>query len=94
MLITVACAVLFGIVAGVCFEAVHYVSDNVLGITASNTKKLGTTTDNGSDGSGKTTTSKSTSVPSVAGTVTDVSGIVEQTMPAVVAITSTSEGTN
>lgn len=91
LLITVACAVLFGIVAGVCFEAVHYLSGNVLGITASNTKKLGTTTDNGS---GKTTTSKSTSVPAVAGTVTDVSGIVEQTMPAIVAITSTSEGSN
>lgn len=91
ILITVACAVLFGIVAGVCFEAVHYLSGNVLGITASNTKKLGTTTDNSSD---KTTTSKSTSVPAVAGTVTDVSGIVEQTMPAIVAITSTSEGTN
>lgn len=91
ILITVACAVLFGIVAGVCFEAVHYISGNVLGITASNTKKIGTTTD---QGSGKTTTSKSTSVPAVAGTVTDVSGIVEQTMPAIVAITSTSEGAN
>lgn len=91
LLITVACAVLFGIVAGVCFEAVHYVSDNVLGITANNTKKIGTTTE---QGPGKTTTSKSTAVPAVAGTITDVSGIVEQTMPAIVAITSTSAGAN
>ncbi|MCX4326238.1 MAG: trypsin-like peptidase domain-containing protein [Lachnospiraceae bacterium] len=91
MFITVACAVVFGVVAGACFEAVHYVSDNVLGITAQNTKKIGTTTD-----SGKTTTSKTAnnSSVSVKGAVTDVSGIVEQTMPAIVAITSTTEGAN
>lgn len=93
LLITAACAVMFGVVAGVCFEAVHYVSDNVLGITAQNTKKLGTTTNSDSN---KASTSKAGSgnVVSIKGAVTDVSGIVEQTMPAIVAITSTSEGTN
>lgn len=95
MFITVACAVVFGVVAGACFEAVHYVSDNVLGITAQNTKQIGTTTNSGT-GSGRTTTSKAgnSSAVSVKGAVTDVSGIVEQTMPAIVAITSTTEGAN
>lgn len=87
-LITAACAALFGIVAGVCFEAVHYVSNSVLGITAESTQKVGTTTTSVKDN--KTTTSKSV----IKGAVTDVSGIVEQTLPAIVAITSTSEGTN
>ncbi len=93
MFITVACAVVFGVVAGACFEAVHYVSDNVLGITAQNTKQIGTTTNSGT-GSGRTTTSKAgnSNAVSVKGAVTDVSGIVEQTMPAIVAITSTTEG--
>lgn len=93
--ITVACAVVFGVVAGACFEAVHYVSDNVLGITTQNTQQIGTTTNSGT-GSGRTTTSKAgnSSAVSVKGAVTDVSGIVEQTMPAIVAITSTTEGAN
>lgn len=93
MFITVACAVVFGVVAGACFEAVHYVSDNVLGITAQNTKQIGTTTNSGT-GSGRTTTSKAgnSNAVSIKGAVTDVSGIVEQTMPAIVAITSTTEG--
>lgn len=95
MFITVACAVVFGVVAGACFEAVHYVSDNVLGITAQNTKQIGTTTNSGT-GSGRTTTSKAgnSNAVSIKGVVTDVSGIVEQTMPAIVAITSTTEGAN
>ncbi len=87
-LITAACAALFGIVAGVCFEVVHYVSNSVLGITTESTQKVGTTTT--SVQNNKTTTSKST----IKGVVTDVSGIVEQTLPAIVAITSTSDGTN
>lgn len=90
-LITAACAVFFGVVAGVCFETVCYISDNVLGITAQSQKKLETTTN-----SNKTATSKGSNVttPGSTGAVTDVSGIVEQTMPAIVAITSTSKGTN
>lgn len=95
ILITMACAVMFGVVAGICFEAVHYISGNVLGITAQNTQQIGTTT-NSETGSGRTTTSKAgnSSTVSVKGAVTDVSGIVEQTMPAIVAITSTTEGAN
>jgi len=93
-LITAACAVLFGVVAGVCFEAVCYMSDNVLGITAQDTKKIGTTTGQGSVTDNRTTTSKGGNTVSVRGVVTDVSGIVEQTMPAIVAITSTSEDDN
>lgn len=91
-LITAVCAVLFGIVAGVCFEAVRYVSDSVFGITAEEPNKIGTTTNSNSDN--KTSTSKSNNPVVVKGAVTDVSGIVEQTLPAIVAITSTSEGVN
>lgn len=87
-LITAVCAVLFGIVAGVCFEAVRYVSDSVFGITAEEPNKIGTTTNSNSDN--KTSTSKSNNPVVVKGAVTDVSGIVEQTLPAIVAITSTS----
>ncbi len=90
-LITAACAVLFGVVAGVCFETVRYVSDSVLGITES-TKKADTTTNSVTDN--RTETSKSQNAVVVKGAVTDVSGIVEQTLPAIVAITSTSEGVN
>lgn len=88
-LITAACAVAFGVIAGLCFETVCYVSDTVLGITSQNTKKIGTTTE-----SDRTTTSKGESTTVNRGAVTDVSAIVEQTMPAIVAITSTSEGAN
>lgn len=95
LLITAACAVLFGVIAGTCFEAVHYMSDNVLGITSQSSKKIGTTSQDAKE-PGRTTTSKAGSgtVINAKGAVTDVSGIVEQTMPAMVAITSTSEGTD
>ncbi len=93
LLITAACAVLFGVVAGTCFEAVRYLSGNVLGITSP--KKIGTTSQDAKEPE-RTTTSKAGSgtVVGPKGAVTDVSGIVEQTMPAMVAITSTSEGTD
>lgn len=95
LLITAACAVLFGVVAGTCFEAVRYLSGNVLGITSQSSKKIGTTSQDAKEQE-RTTTSKGGSGTSVSpkGAVTDVSGIVEQTMPAMVAITSTSEGTD
>ncbi|MFG6329904.1 MAG: S1C family serine protease [Lachnospiraceae bacterium] len=95
LVITAACAVLFGVIAGTCFETVRYLSDSVIGITSQSPKKIGTTSQDGK-GPEKTTTSKAGSgnVVSVKGAVTDVSGIVEQTMPAMVAITSTSEGTD
>lgn len=93
LLITAACAVLFGVAAGTCFEAVRYLSGNVLGITPQSQKNIGTTSQADKE-PGRTTTSKAGSgnVVSVKGAITDVSGIVEQTMPAMVAITSTSEG--
>lgn len=95
LLITAACAVLFGVIAGTCFEAVHYLSGNVLGITSQSSKKIGTTSQDAKEPE-RTTTSKTGSgtVVNSKGAVTDVSGIVEQTMPAMVAITSTSEGTD
>lgn len=86
LLICAACAVIFGIVAGVCFEGVRFVSEQIFdrGTSGSGTK-LGTTT-NTSVATGSAVTAR--------GTNTDVSGIVEQTMPAIVAITSTTQGTN
>lgn len=95
MLITAACAVLFGVIAGTCFEAVHYFSDNVIGINSQSQKKIGTTGQDAKE-TERITTSKAGSgtVVNSKGAVTDVSGIVEQTMPAMVAITSTSEGTD
>ena len=76
-----AAAVLFGLVAGICFNAVNYVSNRVLG-------------DNGSaSGTSIATTSTGNVATSSAIGTNDVSAITEQTMPAVVAITSTTEGT-
>lgn len=88
VLVTIACAVVFGVVAGVCFNAVNYISDRLFPVeeTGEDTK-LGTTTDN---------VPKATAAPStgnnVVNQVTDVSAITEQSMPAVVAITSTTQG--
>ncbi len=95
LLVCAACAVVFGVVAGVCFEGVRYVTNDVLGISSTQaTKQIGTTTDNNSkESSDKVTTKSSGNVNATVGT-TDVSAIVEQTMPAIVAITSTSEGTD
>ncbi len=89
LLICAACAVLFGVVAAVCFEGVCYFSSKVLGINTpaiTTSQQIGTTTT--SSNSSKVVTGSA-----VSGT-TDVSSIVEQTMPAVVAITCTSESTN
>lgn len=88
LLVCAACAVLFGVIAAVCFEGVCYISSNVLGINTSSvttTSQIGTTT--------TSSNSKVATGAAVSGT-TDVSSIVEQTMPAVVAITCTSESTN
>ena len=72
---------MFGLVAGICFNAVNYVSNRVLG-------------DNGStSGTSIATTSTGNVATSSAIGTNDVSAITEQTMPAVVAITSTTEGT-
>ncbi len=88
LLVCAACAVLFGVIAAVCFEGVCYISGNILGI---NTPSVTT-----SEQIGTTTTSSNNKIvtgAAISGT-TDVSSIVEQTMPAVVAITCTSESTN
>ena len=89
LLICAACALVFGIVAAVCFESVCYFSSKVLGINTpaiTTSKQIGTTT----TGSSK----KVATGAAIAGGTNDVSSIVEQTMPAVVAITCTSEATN
>ncbi len=100
LLVCAACAVVFGLVAGVCFQGVRYVSDQFLPTQSSQTK-LKTTT----QGSGSANTSSTDSPDAKEGTegnqavttqvgVTDVSSITEQTMPAIVAITSTTKGAN
>ena len=89
LLICAACALVFGIVAAVCFESLCYFSIKVLGINTpaiTTSKQIGTTT----TGSSK----KVATGAAIAGGTNDVSSIVEQTMPAVVAITCTSEATN
>ena len=86
----IACAVIFGVVSGICFQGVRYVTNRFLPTTTSSTTKLQSTTDGKS-----ASTARSTSSPSTTQTgTTDVSGIAEQTMPAIVAITSTSQGAN
>ncbi|MDY5181470.1 S1C family serine protease [Butyribacter sp.] len=89
LLVCAACAVLFGVIAAVCFEGVCYISSNVLGIntpSVTTSEQIGTTTTSSNN-------NKVATGAAVSGT-TDVSSIVEQTMPAVVAITCTSESTN
>ena len=79
-------AAVFGVVAAVCFEAVSFFGGNLLG---NNNKKVTTT----SQQVGKTTSVTKPVTGSVISGATDVSSIAEQTMPSVVAITSTTAGT-
>lgn len=81
-----ACAVMFGTVAGVCFNGVNYVADRYFNVSSSKTETLGKTTDTTKN---NTATSGGTAVSSDSGA--DVVSIAEQTMPAVVAITSTTK---
>lgn len=85
VLITIGCAVLFGLVAGVCFNGVSYISEKVLGIGSSNQQQIEKTTVGSTTGTGNVATGSATGV-------SDVSAITEQCMPAVVAITSTTKG--
>lgn len=91
ILITVALAVVFGVVASVCFNAVNYASKRILGTNKEENVQLQKTTDQ---------TAVATAAPkeeengSAAQGVSDVSSITEQSMPAVVAITSTTKGTD
>ncbi len=100
LLFCAACAAVFGVVAGVCFQGVRYVSDQFLPSQSSQTK-LKTTTE-GSDQAGPASTAGQDVQEGTDGNkavatqvgVADVSGITEQTMPAIVAITSTTKGAN
>ncbi len=99
LLITAVCAVFFGIIAGVCFEGVRYVSNSALGLDAqekNSGKQVGSASgsDSSAGGTGNGDTGSASSGTAAKRTSGDVSAIVEQTMPAIVAITSTSEGAN
>lgn len=100
LLICAACAAVFGLVAGVCFQSVRYVSDQFLPSQSSQTKLRTTTQGSGSANTSSTAspdakeeTDENQAVATQVG-VMDVSGITEQTMPAIVAITSTTKGAN
>lgn len=92
LLICAACAVVFGVVAGVCFQGVRYVSDQFMPSRSSQVQ-LKTTTQQGSTTADSSTASED-EVKTTEVSTTDVSGVVEQTMPAIVAITSTTQGAN
>lgn len=77
-------AIIFGIVAAICFQGVCYFSSRVLGINvAAINTDIGHTTDN--------VKYTKTATTAAIGTM-DVSGIAQHTMPSIVAITSTQEG--
>lgn len=76
-------AVLFGVVAAVCFQGVCYFSSKVLEVNITGGQQIAYTTDNVK----YTNASSGTAI----GTA-DVSGIAQQTMPSIVSITSTTEG--
>lgn len=89
VLVTAACAVIFGIVASVCFNGVNYVTDKLLGTTSTQeAQQLDKTTDKQSGNKENQTVSK----PATTLGTNDVSSITEQCMPAIVAITSTTQG--
>lgn len=97
LLFCAACAAVFGLVAGVCFQGVRYVSDQFLPSQSSQTKLKTTTEGSGKEDSADQGTQEGTDENKAVATqvgVTDVSGITEQTMPAIVAITSTTKGAN
>lgn len=79
-------AAIFGVVAAACFQGVCYFSSHVLGINvAALDTPVGYTTD---------VVNYTQTVSAQAVGTTDVSAIVSQTMPSIVAITSTQEGQN
>ncbi len=76
-------AVIFGIVAAVCFQGVCYFSSHVLGVNLTGGGNIAYTTDQ----------VKYTNASTMAAIGTaDVSGIAQQTMPSIVSITSTTQG--
>jgi len=90
ILVTAACAVVFGVIASACFNGVNYVTDKLLGTTSTQeVQQLDKTTmDNQTSKNKENTVNKSATT---LGT-NDVSSITEQCMPAIVAITSTTQG--
>ena len=80
---TVAVALVFGLVAGVVFQGVNYVAYEKLGLNKTSTASAVTTLTSG-DGSVSSTATSS------AVTVTDVSDIAENVMPAIVQVTNMS----
>lgn len=93
LLVTVACAVVFGLVAGVCFNAFNFVASKV-GNRVTENKTLEKTTVNSGEQSSQSDnkTEDKTEAGSKTEESKDVAAIAEQTMPAVVAITSTTQG--
>lgn len=91
LLITVVCAAVFGIVASVCFAGVDYLYHKTYGDRADGTEVIKKTTEEEKSTTEEQNAAASGKLPAQSGT-TDVSAIVEQTMPAVVAITSTTKG--
>lgn len=90
ILITAACAVVFGVVASLCFNAVDYAAQKIFGgAEKTENVQIGKTTDNAPAATATPRADNGTANKQV---VSDVSAIVEQSMPAVVAITSTTQG--
>lgn len=80
-----ALALVFGLVSGVVFEGVHYASGELLEDSNVSNTSGSVLTQNDGESSVKTTATSSTYV------ATDVSDIVEETMPSIVAITNVSQ---
>ena len=91
ILVTAVCAVLFGVIAGTCFQAVNLVTERIIGTTQVEQIEKTTTDTNNQEQNNISSNSGKTVINN---TVTDVSAITEQTMPALVAITSTTKGTD
>lgn len=93
LLVTVACAVVFGLVAGVCFNGFNFVVSKVGNRVTGNQTLEKTTVNSGEKRSqSDSKTEDGTESASKIEEGKDVAAIAEQTMPAVVAITSTSQG--
>lgn len=80
-----ALALVFGLVSGLVFEGVHFASGTLIGASEENVSTQGSVlTQSGNDGGIKSTATSTTYV------ATDVSDIVEEVMPSIVAITNVS----
>lgn len=86
-----AMAAVFGIVAALCFQLVRVGTDGLIGRRTQNVRIQSTSENNRTRHSKENQNNKNVSSNAAA---SDVSGIVEQTMPAIVAITSTSQASN